>query len=148
MSTGTIVALSISETKGTPKLNVPTVVMLPEWGIEGDAHAGNWHRQVSLLPMESVAKMQQLGATVTAGSFAENITTLGIDLSQLQIGDLVSIENVRLEITQIGKECHARCNIYYQVGDCVMPREGIFARVLTGGTVSVGSPIKVDHSKS
>jgi len=114
-----------------------------DWGIEGDAHAGRWHRQVSLLAVESIGRMKQIGAQVAPGDFGENITTEGIDLSSLQVGDSLTIGETLLEITQLGKECHQRCAIYYSVGDCVMPREGIFARVVAGGIVHPGDTIKV-----
>jgi MOSC domain-containing protein YiiM len=111
------------------------------YGIEGDAHAGDWHRQVSLLAQESIDKMRALGLDVTTGDFAENITTSGIDLVSLPIGSRLTMGDVLLEVTQIGKECHTRCAIYYQAGDCVMPREGIFARVLRGGRITPGCVI-------
>jgi MOSC domain-containing protein YiiM len=134
-------ALSISERKGTQKHNVPAVELQAEHGIVGDAHAGPWHRQVSLLALESIAKMQAKGADVGPGAFAENITTEGLDVPNLHLGDRLRLGEVELEVTQIGKECHAHCAIYQQVGDCVMPREGVFARVLTGGRLQVGDAI-------
>jgi len=140
---GTIVALSISTQKGTPKSNVPRAQFVENHGIAGDAHAGPWHRQVSLLALESIAKMRAKGADVGPGSFAENITTESLDVLSLQVGDHLTIGEVELEITQIGKECHARCAIFEQVGDCVMPREGVFARVVRGGEVEVGDAIEV-----
>jgi len=112
--------------------------MKPDVGIEGDAHAGNWHRQVSLLAMTSIKKMQTKGLEVNKGDFAENITTDGINLVDLPIGARVKIGEAVLEITQIGKECHTRCAIYHQAGDCVMPKEGLFARVVAGGEVRPG----------
>lgn len=137
----TVVALSVSEQKGVRKTNVNRVTFRAEWGIEGDAHAGAWHRQVSLLATESIDKIRAKGLDVQPGAFAENITTQGIDLLQLRIGDRLTLGAAELEITQKGKECHTRCAIYQQAGDCVMPREGVFARVIHGGIVSVGEPI-------
>jgi MOSC domain-containing protein YiiM len=139
---GRLVAVCISARKGEPKTPVAAVELRSEHGIVGDAHAGNWHRQVSLLAMESIRKMQQLGLEVAAGAFAENLTTAGIELTALPIGARLQVGDALLEITQIGKECHARCAIYAQAGDCVMPKEGIFARVLGGGTVRAGDPIR------
>lgn len=141
---GELVAVSLSETKGVRKSNAGSALLRPEWGIEGDAHAGAWHRQVSLLAQESIDKMRALGLDVSAGDFAENLTTLGIDVPHLAIGDHVRVgDEVELEVTQIGKECHARCAIYYQAGDCVMPKEGVFARVLRGGEVKPGDAVQV-----
>ena len=135
-------AISISKTKGVRKDNVTTAVLRPDHGIVNDAHAGQWHRQVSLLAKESIEKMVQRGLEVGPGDFAENITTEGIDLTALPIGAHLRLGNDALvEVTQIGKECHDRCAIYYEAGDCVMPREGIFVKVLTGGTLNLGDPI-------
>ena len=135
---GKIVAVSISKEKGERKTPVASVELRENHGIVGDGHAGEWHRQVSLLAMESIHKMQKLGLDVGAGDFAENITTEGIDLVSLPIGTRLALGEALLEVTQIGKECHTRCAIYYQAGDCVMPKEGIFARVLQGGVVNCG----------
>ena len=140
---GTVVAVCTSDRKGIRKRNVGEARLKADWGIEGDAHAANWHRQVSLLAMESIDKMRQKGLNVGPGSFAENFTTQGIDLLALPIGSRVRIgSETELEITQHGKVCHERCAIYYAAGDCVMPREGIFAKVLKGGQVKVGNAIK------
>lgn len=138
---GSVLAVCTSLNKGERKKPVPSVEFIPEHGISGDAHAGDWHRQVSLLAQESINKMVALGLSVSAGDFAENITTTGIDLVSLPIGTRFSIGPTLLEVTQIGKECHTRCAIYYQAGDCVMPKEGIFAKVLIGGTVTPGAHI-------
>lgn len=139
---GRVVAVSVSDRKGIKKHNVAAVRLLTEHGIEGDAHAGPWHRQVSLLAAESIAKIQAKGLAVAAGDFAENITTEGIRLWELPIGFRFRIgAEVLLEVTQIGKECHQRCAIFHQVGDCVMPREGIFARVIVPGGVKPGDGI-------
>ncbi len=135
-------AISISETKGVRKDSVPSAVLRPDHGIEGDAHAGQWHRQVSLLARESIEKMTARGLEVGPGDFAENITTEGVDLVSLPVGQRLRLgEEILVEVTQIGKECHDRCAIYEQVGDCVMPREGIFVKVLAGGTAREGDPI-------
>jgi len=138
-----VVAVCISLAKGEKKTPVERVELRQNHGIVGDAHAGEWHRQVSLLARESIAKMQAMGLTVDAGDFAENITTSGIDLVSLPIGTRLVVGDTLLEVTQIGKECHTRCAIYYQAGDGVMPKEGIFARVISGGEVSPGDSIGV-----
>jgi len=134
-------AVCISENKGERKTPVGAVELRENHGVVGDAHAGDWHRQVSLLAEESIDKMRALGLDVTAGDFAENITTTGIELVTLPIGSRLQIGETLLEVTQIGKECHTRCAIFYQAGDCVMPKEGIFAKVITGGTVKQGDEI-------
>jgi molybdopterin adenylyltransferase len=143
---GKIIALNISKKKGIPKTNVDSVKLIEDWGIDGDVHAGKWHRQISFLAIESIEKMRAKGLDVRPGAFAENITTEFIDIPNLHVGDIVRIEDAELEITQIGKECHSKCAIYYQAGDCVMPREGIFARVLKGGTLMVGDRCEVVRS--
>ena len=142
---GRIVAVSISKEKGERKTPVACAQLKENHGIVGDAHAGKWHRQVSLLAIESIRKMQAMGLDVGAGDFAENITTQGIDLLQLPVGSRIAVGTAILEITQIGKECHTRCAIYYQAGDCVMPKEGIFTRVLEGGLVQCGEAVRVLH---
>lgn len=138
-----VAALSVSDRKGIPKSNIERVRLIANWGMEGDAHAGEWHRQISLLAMESIERMRELGADVSAGDLAENITTRGLDVPHMNIGDRLRIGSAELEITQIGKECHSRCAIYYLVGDCVMPREGVFARVVKGGELYVGMSVEV-----
>ena len=141
---GRIRAISVSKEKGVQKANVPDVELKAEFGLVGDAHAGPWHRQVSLLGIESIEKMIAKGAKVSPGNFAENITTEGIDLLKLSLGSRLRLgQSVELEITQFGKECHSRCEIFQQVGDCVMPREGIFARVTKAGRIQVGDLIEV-----
>lgn len=136
-------AISISETKGVRKTNVDSAELRPHHGIVNDAHAGNWHRQVSLLAKESIDKIVKKGLDVGPGDFAENITTEGIDLVALPIGERLYLgSNVLVEVTQIGKECHDRCAIYYAAGDCVMPREGIFVKVVSGGVINIDDPIK------
>jgi MOSC domain-containing protein YiiM len=140
---GTIVAVCTSKKKGVRKRNVGETELQVDWGIVGDAHAADWHRQVSLLALESIEKMRALGLNVGPGSFAENLTTQGMDLLSLPIGSQVRVgDEAILEITQHGKICHDRCAIYYQVGDCVMPRESVFARVIKGGQVKVGDAIE------
>jgi len=141
---GAIVAVCTSKKKGTRKRNVGEAELRVDWGLVGDAHAAAWHRQVSLLAMESIEKIRAKGLNVGPGSFAENLTTQGIDLLSLPIGSQVRVgSDVVLEITQHGKVCHDRCAIYEIAGDCVMPREGIFAEVIKGGRVKVGDTIKV-----
>lgn len=138
-----IVAVCTSLRKGERKTPVAEVELREEHGIVGDAHAGPWHRQVSLLASESIAKMQALGLDVTHGDFAENLTTRGIELVTLPLGTRLTIGPTVLEVTQIGKECHTRCSIYYQAGDCVMPKEGIFARVIRGGIIRPGASVAI-----
>jgi len=139
---GRVLAVNISDEKGTKKTNVQKCALLKDFGLKGDAHAGPWHRQVSLLANESIDKMKAMGLKVGYGDFAENITTEGVDLVHLPIGTNIRIGgSVLLRVTQIGKECHTRCAIYYQAGDCVMPKEGIFAEVLSEGEVNVGDEI-------
>lgn len=142
-STGEVLAVCTSEKKGTRKRNVGAAELRPHWGIVGDAHAADWHRQVSLLAWESIEKMRALGLNVGAGSFAENITTQGLELVSLPIGACLRLGEALVEVTQIGKVCHDRCAIFYQAGDCVMPREGIFVRVHQGGQVRVGDAVEV-----
>lgn len=142
---GRIVSINISDKKGIRKRPIEEVIIKTGYGIEGDAHASSeWHRQVSLLAIESIRKMQSLGLDVKPGDFAENLTTEGIDLLSLPIGTRMAIgREIEVEVSQIGKECHSRCAIYYQAGDCVMPKEGIFVRVLKGGRVRIGDEIVV-----
>lgn len=139
----TIVATCISKNKGERKTPVERVELKAQHGIIGDAHAGDWHRQISLLASESIAKMQAMGLDVDKGDFAENLTTQGVDLVNLPIGTRLQVGETELEVTQIGKECHNRCAIYEQAGDCVMPKEGIFARVLRGGEIATGSRMRI-----
>ena len=138
-----VVAVCISEQKGTQKHEVPEIQLKIDHGIVGDAHAGTWHRQVSLLAQESVEKMKAVFPVIPVGAFAENILTEGLTLYTLPVGTRLRIGEVLLEVTQIGKECHAHCAIRQQVGDCVMPREGIFASVLEEGTIRSGDAITV-----
>ncbi len=141
---GTVLSVNISEKKGTKKKNVGTCRLVKDWGIAADGHAGNWHRQLSLLSKKSIEKIRAKGLPVDYGDFAENLSIEGIDLYLLPVGTTLTIgADVIIRITQIGKECHTRCNIFYQVGDCVMPKEGVFAEVLKEGEVTVGDTIKV-----
>jgi molybdenum cofactor biosynthesis protein MoaC len=140
---GLVVSVNVSPGKGERKKPVDQVLLLIEHGIEGDAHAGPWHRQVSLLAQESIDSMVAKGLDVGPGDFAENITTQGVHLFSLPVGTRMRIGEALVELTQIGKVCHDHCAIYYQAGDCVMPREGIFVRVLGGGTVSAGDTILI-----
>jgi MOSC domain-containing protein YiiM len=143
-SQGRIVAVSISDRKGVVKHNVPQCRLLVDHGLEGDAHAEGGKRQVSLLALESIDKMRAAGAQVNPGDFAENLTTLNLDVCSLPVGARLKVgPEVELEITQIGKACHKGCAIREQVGDCVMPREGVFARVLKEGMVKPGDVIEV-----
>ena len=141
---GRIKAISVSQEKGTQKTNVPRAELKADFGIIGDAHSGNWHRQVSLLALESIDKMIAKGAKVAPGNFAENITTEGIDLCALEIGSKLKLgAEVELEITQFGKKCHSHCEIFEQIGDCIMPREGVFAKVVKAGAINVGDLIEI-----
>ena len=140
---GTIRAVCTSETKGIQKSERERVELRPDWGIGDDAHAGPWHRQVSLLAYEKVADFKARGADVDNGAFGENLVVEGIDLRNLPIGTRLRSGEVELELTQIGKECHAHCALYHQMGDCIMPREGVFCRVITGGTLAPGDPLDV-----
>ena len=139
---GRVLAVNISEKKGTRKKNIGSCLVLKDSGLKDDAHAGPWHRQVSLLANESIQKMKAMGLDVGYGDFAENLTTEGVDLVHLPIGTTIRMGNqVVLRVTQIGKECHQRCAIYYQAGDCVRPREGIFAEVINEGEIKVGDEV-------
>ena len=138
-----LVSINVSEAKGTRKKPVERIRIGAE-GLAGDAHSGPWHRMVSLLAEESIDKMRKMGLDVGSGDFAENLTTRGLDLLGLPLGTRIRIgDRTVLEVTQHGKECHSRCAIYYQAGDCVMPREGIFVRVVEGGSVQAGDAIQV-----
>ena len=139
----TVTSVNLSAKKTVRKTPGMSGMLVAGSGFDGDAHAGDWHRQVSLLAEESIAKMRAKGLDVDAGDFAENITTRGIDLVSLPVGTRVRVGGTLLEVSQIGKECHTKCAIYYQAGDCVMPKEGIFAIVLEGGEVAVGDEVVV-----
>lgn len=141
---GKILAVCRSKKKGTIKTEIREGLLIEDFGLKGDAHAGKWHRQISLLGIESINKMRDKGYQLSFGDFAENLTIEGLTLLKLPLGTELKIgKEVLLEITQIGKECHYDCEIRRKMGDCVMPREGIFARVLKGGKVKVGEEIEV-----
>jgi len=141
---GKIIAINISEKKGVPKRTIEEGVFQVDHGLVGDAHAGNWHRQVSLLGIESINKMKALGIEgLCTGKFAENLTTEGIELYKLPVGTKLKIGDTIQEVTQIGKECHTKCAIFHQVGNCVMPTEGIFTKVLKEGTIRPGDVISI-----
>lgn len=141
---GRVIAVNVSRQKGGPKDPQPSVTLVAGHGIEGDAHAGPWHRQVSVLANESVDKMRALGAEVDPGSFAENVTTEGLLVHGLPVGTRLHLGSALVEVTQIGKECHEHCAVYARVGDCVMPREGIFVRVLEGGEARPGDSVTIE----
>lgn len=138
-----VVSLNISRVKGMKKEPVGEVTLRVDHGIEGDAHAGDWHRQVSLLARESIDRMIERGIDLAPGDFAENITTEGIDLPTLPVGTRLAVGETVLEVTQIGKKCHSGCAIFRQVGDCVMPREGIFTKVIRPGVIRPGNKVEV-----
>lgn len=140
---GKIIAVCTSSVKGVSKQPASEIVLISGHGIEGDVHAGNWHRQVSLLANESVDSMREKLPDIEAGAFAENILTEGIELKTLPVGTMLTCGSAVLAVTQIGKECHLSCEIRKKVGDCVMPREGIFAIVLKSGTVRPGDNIEI-----
>lgn len=142
---GIVKAICTSDVRGVQKHEVQQAVFTPEWGIEGDAHGGNWHRQVSLLSFDKIEAFRAKGAQIDFGAFGENLVVSGFDFRALPVGSLLRCGEVLLEMTQIGKECHTHCEIYKVMGDCIMPREGVFARVLQGGTIRVGDEMKLEH---
>ena len=140
----TIAAVCISEKKGTQKINIREGILIDDFGLKGDAHAGKWHRQVSLISKEKIDNFKAKGVDIDDGAFGENIIVDGIDCAKLPVGTRLKInDDIILEVTQIGKECHSHCNIYKVVGDCIMPREGIFTVVIKGGKIKVGDRIEV-----
>lgn len=141
MERGIIKAVCTSPAKGTEKVNVHQANIIENWGIENDAHAGNWHRQVSLLSWQKVVEFNMQGAAVTDGAFGENLLIDGIDCAKLPIGTKLRCGDILLEVTQIGKECHQGCAIQHRVGYCIMPHEGIFTKVLHGGMIQEGDEI-------
>ena len=140
---GTVVAVCTSPAKGMQKTDVKEAVFIEDFGIEGDAHAGKWHRQVSLLSYDKIRAFQERGARVGHGAFGENLVVEGIDFRTLPVGTRLDCGDVVLEITQIGKECHHGCQIFQKMGDCIMPREGVFARVIRGGRIREGDELTV-----
>ena len=140
---GEVMAVCISEKKGTQKKNVHEALFIEDFGLEKGAHAGKWHRQVSLLSYEKIQDFKKKGAPVEDGAFGENLIVKGIDFKNLPVGTRFRCKDVVLEMTQIGKECHSGCEIYKIMGDCIMPREGVFARVLRGGWIREGDELTV-----
>lgn len=140
---GIIRAICISEKRGTSKKSIPEAECIEDWGIKGDAHAGKWHRQVSLLSYDKIREFRLRGAEVTDGAFGENLVVEGIDFATLPVGTRFGSGDVVLELTQIGKECHQGCVIFQKMGDCIMPREGIFTRVMKGGRLCVGDELRI-----
>ena len=137
-----IVSIAISRKKGTRKTQIENAELIKDFGLKGDAHAGKWHSQVSFLASESIDKVKKKGLDVNFGDFAENIATTGIDWKNIPIGTKFKLgDSAEVEISQIGKECHNKCAIYYKAGDCIMPREGVFARVLSGGNIQCGDAV-------
>ena len=144
---GKIIAVCTSEKKGVQKKAVDEITLVPDYGIEGDAHAGKWHRQVSLLSYERVQEFNALGAGVDHGAFGENLIVEGYDLKTIPVGTIFECNSVVLEITQIGKECHSHCEIHKKMGTCIMPTNGIFAKVIKGGTIKAGDEIVIRGEK-
>ena len=140
---GKILAICISEKKGTQKKPIESARLVEEWGIEGDAHVGKWHRQVSMLSFEKIEAFREKGADVDFGAFGENLVVEGFDLSKVPVGTKFQIGEAILELTQIGKECHTHCQIYQTMGECIMPREGVFAVVLKGGQIRNGDTVVI-----
>ena len=140
---GKVLAVCISEKKGTAKQNVGSAKFIADWGIENDSHAGKWHRQVSLLSAEKIDDFRARGAEVSDGAFGENLVVSGFDFRALPLGTRFKCNDVVLELTQIGKECHSGCAIYQKMGECIMPREGVFTRVLRGGVISAGDELTI-----
>ncbi len=140
---GKVIAVCISEKKGTAKKNVGECRFIENYGLEKDAHAGNWHRQVSLLSHDRVEEFRARGANVADGTFGENLLVEGFDFKTLPVGTVFKCNDVILEMTQIGKKCHSECEIFHQVGDCIMPREGVFAKVIQGGVIKVGDELTI-----
>ncbi len=140
---GKIKAICISEEKGTEKTEVPFAYIKEDWGVENDAHAGKWHRQVSLLGYEKIEDFKSRGAVVENGAFGENLIVEGFELNQLPVGTKFQINDCVLELTQIGKECHSHCAIYHRMGECIMPTNGVFCKVLKSGRVAKGDDIEI-----
>ena len=148
MKMGTVIAVCTSPEKGTQKTDVKEAVFIEDFGIEGDAHAGKWHRQVSLLSYDKIRAFQERGARVGHGAFGENLVVEGIDFRTLPVGTRLDCGDVVLEITQIGKECHHGCRIFQEMGECIMPREGVFAKVVRGGVIRSGDVMRVENHEA
>ncbi len=144
---GQIIAICISSKRGTKKREVEKASLVEDWGIVGDAHAGKWHRQVSLLPHSAIREFQEKGAEVSFGDFGENLVISGFDLKSLPVGTRLSLGEAVLQITQIGKECHSHCAIYQTMGECIMPKEGVFTRVVKGGIIRKGGQVIMEESE-
>ena len=142
---GKVIAVCTSPAKGTQKTNAGEGIFIEDFGIQGDAHAGKWHRQVSLLSYDKIEEFRQRGAEVEDGAFGENLVVEGIDFRALPVGTRLYCNDVILEMTQIGKECHHGCMIFQKMGDCIMPREGVFARVIRGGIIRNGDEMRLDQ---
>lgn len=142
---GKVRAVCISEKRGTQKKNIESAVFVEDWGIQGDAHAGKWHRQVSLLSQETIEAFKARGAQITDGAFGENLVVRGYDFTKFPVGTRFACKDVVLELTQIGKECHHGCEIFQKMGECIMPTNGVFARVLHGGTIQTGDEFHVQY---
>lgn len=145
--TGKVIAVCTSPAKGTQKQNIGKGLFIEDFGIKGDAHAGKWHRQVSLLSYDRIEEFRARGAEVDDGAFGENLVVRGIDFRALPVGTRLLCADVILEMTQIGKECHHGCQIFQKMGDCIMPREGVFARVIRGGMICVGDEMRVEDGE-
>lgn len=143
---GKVMAICISEKRGTQKNYVEEANFIEDFGIEADAHAGKWHRQVSLISFEKIEEFKARGGKVEPGAFGENLIVEGFDFKNMPVGTIFKCNDVELEMTQVGKQCHHHCQIYYQVGDCIMPREGVFAKVLKGGVIRVGDELVVKNT--
>ena len=141
---GKVIAVCTSDRRGIQKKDVQSGYFSADWGIDGDAHAGHWHRQVSLLSADKIAAFNEKGAGVVPGAFGENLVVEGFDFRALPVGTLLRCGDVLLEMTQIGKECHSHCEIFKKMGDCIMPREGVFARVLEPGEIHVGDEMAIE----
>lgn len=140
---GTVMAVCTSKEKGTLKENVTSADLVKDHGLKGDAHAGNWHRQVSILSYEQIGEFRKRGAEVEFGAFGENLVVSGYDFKTMPLGTKFTCGDVVMELTQVGKKCHHGCAIFQQMGDCIMPREGVFCRVLSGGVIKVGDTFKI-----
>lgn len=145
---GTVIAVCTSPAKGTQKTDVKEAVFIENFGIEGDAHAGKWHRQVSLLSYDKIQEFRRKGARIDHGAFGENLVVEGIDFRTLPVGTILNCGDVVLEVTQIGKECHHGCRIFQEMGECIMPREGIFARVIHGGVIKAGDQMQLQSDET